>query len=204
MKSNLNFIEILFFFLCRFPFNILLLHLGAVCCIECLLNMTVSSIYLITHPKFSQDNGLSLGWRFGWFACQLNSYFMELIPFIYTIILLTLLIDRAFALKDPIQYKKNISVAKQRCYLLLYWLLSIVSILPIGMGLVESWPFPNRYSCQVRNCMLRNFCKKYSSLISDSKYIICYHHYFRFYIKSFRCIMDLLLQYFTYLHWSEC
>ena len=33
--------------------------------------------------------------------------------------------------------------------LLLYWLLSIVSILPIGMGLVESWPFPNRYSCQV-------------------------------------------------------
>ena len=165
MKSNLNFIEILFFFLCRFPFNILLLHLGVVCCIECLLNMTVSSIYLITHPKFSQDNGLSLGWRFGWFACYLNSYFMELIPFIYTIILLTLLIDRAFALKDPIQYKKNISVAKQRCYLLLYWLLSIVSILPIGMGLVESWPFPNRYSCQVRNCMLRCFAKKL--LITD-------------------------------------
>ena len=192
------------FFLCRFPFNILLLHLGVVCCIECLLNMTVSSIYLITHPKFSQDNGLSLGWRFGWFACQLNSYFMELIPFIYTIVLLTLLIDRAFALKDPIQYKKNISVAKQRCYLLLYWLLSIVSILPIGMGLVESWPFPNRYSCQVRNCMLRCFAKKLLLLISDSTYIICYHRYFRSYIKSFRCIMDLLLQYFIYLHWSEC
>ena len=160
LKSKLNLIEILFFFLYRFPFNILLLHLGVVCCIECLLNMTVSSIYLITHPKFSQDNGLSLGWRFGWFACQLNSYFMELIPFIYTIVLLTLLIDRAFALKDPIQYNKNISVAKQRCYLLLYWLLSIVSILPIGMGLVESWPFPNRYSCQVWTCMLMNFEKK--------------------------------------------
>ena len=167
MKSNLNFIEILFFFLCRFPFNILLLHLGVVCCIECLLNMTVSSIYLITHPKFSQDNGLSLGWRFGWFACQLNSYFMELIPFIYTIILLTLLIDRAFALKDPIQYKKNISVAKQRCYLLLYWLLSIVSILPIGMGLVESWPFPNRYSCQVWTCMWMFFSPKNLYYIAD-------------------------------------
>ena len=154
----------MFSFLCRFPFNILLLHLGAVCCIECLLNMTVSSIYLITHPKFSQDNGLSLGWRFGWFACQLNSYFMELTPFIYTIVLLTLLIDRAFALKDPIQYKKNISVAKQRCYLLLYWLLSIVSILPIGMGLVESWPFPNRYSCQVRNCMLRYLKKNIADI----------------------------------------
>ena len=136
-------------FIYRYPFNMLLLNIGAVCCIECVLNMIPSSVYLITHPKKITENELSLGWRFGWIACQLNSSLMEFTPFIYTIILLTLLIDRAFALKDPMQYKKNISVARQRCYLLLYWLLALVSMLPIGIGLIESWPFPDRYSCQV-------------------------------------------------------
>ena len=126
------------------------MNLGIVCCIECLLNMMPSSVYLMTHQKTLKENGdETSGWRFGWEACQINSYLMEFTPFIYTILLLTLVIDRAFALKDPVRYKKNISVAKQRCYLLLYWLLSIVSIIPIGIGLIQSWPFPHRYSCQV-------------------------------------------------------
>ena len=146
----------------RFPFNILLLNLGVVCCLECILNMLVSAVYLLTHPKVNQKKEeksevkslletMTFGWRFGWESCYINSYLMEFTPFIYTILLLTLLIDRAFALKDPIIYKKNISVAKQRCYLILYWLLSIVCIIPIGIGLIESWPFPDRYSCQVSN-----------------------------------------------------
>ena len=134
-----------------------------VCCLECILNMLVSAVYLLTHPKVNQKKEedlqeseinslletMTFGWRFGWVPCYINSYIMEFTPFIYTILLLTLLIDRAFALKDPIIYKKNISVAKQRCYLLLYWLLSIVCIIPIGIGLIKSWPFPDRYSCQV-------------------------------------------------------
>ena len=125
--------------------------------------MMVSAVYLLTHPKVNpikeEDlekskikdlmETMTFGWRFGWISCYINSYIMEFIPFIYTILLLTLLIDRAFALKDPIIYKKNISVSNQRCYLLLYWLLSIVSIIPIGIGLIRSWPFPDRYSCQV-------------------------------------------------------
>ena len=111
--------------------------------------MMTSSVYLISQPKDYKEDELHLGWRFGWIACQINSFLMEFTPFIYAILLLTLLVDRSFALKDPIHYKKNISVAKQRCYLLLYWLLSIVSIIPIGIGLIHSWPFPDRYSCQV-------------------------------------------------------
>ena len=48
------------------------------------------------------------------------------------------------------RYKKNISVAKQACYLVLYWLIVIVAVLPLAIGLIESWPFPDRYSCQVK------------------------------------------------------
>ena len=133
------------------------MNLGAVCCIECLLNMILSSVYLITHsPELVKDE-LSFGWRFGWIACQINSHLMELTPLIYTIILLTLLIDRAFAIKDPCRYKKNIRVPRQRCYLFLYWLLAIISVLPIGVGLIESWPFPDRYSCQVGICYCTSF-----------------------------------------------
>ena len=147
-KSLLN-IDKFCSFLFRYPFNVLLLNLGVVCCIECLLNMVSSSVYLITHSPDSVENELSFGWRFGWVACQINSYLMELTPLIYTIMLLTLLVDRAFAIKDPVRYKKNIRIPRQRCYLVLYWLLALISVLPIAVGLIESWPFPERYSCQV-------------------------------------------------------
>lgn len=42
---------------------------------------------------------------------------MELTPMIYTILLLTLTVDRAVALKDPVKYKKIVNAQRQRCYI---------------------------------------------------------------------------------------
>ena len=146
MQANVNLLVI-----CRYPFNVLLLNIGSICWIECILNMIPSFIYLMFRlPDDGDDDGVTFGWQFGWIACRINSYLMELTPLIYTLMLITLLVDRAFALKDPGQYKKKINVARQRCYLVLYWLLAIVSVLPVAVDLIDSWPFPDRYSCQVR------------------------------------------------------
>jgi hypothetical protein len=122
----------------RLPFNVLLLQLGVICILECVLNIVSSVIYLLTQP-----------WRFGVWPCYVNSFFMELIPLIYTVMLVTLVIDRYVAVKDPSRYRKTLSSGKHKCYLFLYWLLSLTALSPVAAGLVKSWPFPDRYSCQV-------------------------------------------------------
>jgi hypothetical protein len=60
-----------------------------------------------------------------------------------------LLQDRATALNDPLKYKKTLSVGKQRIYLLLYWMISLAVPAVLAAGLLKSFPFPDRYSCQV-------------------------------------------------------
>ena len=122
----------------RMPFNVLLCQLGIAGLIECVLNMIMSVVYLLTKP-----------WIFGQVMCNLNSYFMELVPFVYTILILTLMFDRVIALKDPTKYKRNLSAMKQKCYLFFYWLLCATATLPLAVGILRNWPFPDRYSCQV-------------------------------------------------------
>ena len=69
--------------------------------------------------------------------------------------------DRATALRDPFQYKKTLSVTKQRIYLLLYWLLSLAAPAVVAAGIITSWPFPDRYSCQVSHLHLVPFWESY-------------------------------------------
>jgi hypothetical protein len=52
-----------------------------------------------------------------------------------------LLQDRATALNDPLKYKKTLSVGKQR--------ISLAVPAVLAAGLLKSFPFPDRYSCQV-------------------------------------------------------
>ncbi len=135
MSDKMNDLRIYFL---RLPFNVLLLNLGLVGLIECILNMIGSVVYLLTQP-----------WMFGKVMCNLISYFMEFVPFIYTMLILTLVFDRAIALRDPAKYRKNLSAMKQKCYLFLYWVLSATAICPVAIGFIQSYPFPDRYSCQV-------------------------------------------------------
>ena len=79
-----------FVLFCRSPFNILLLNLSLVSLIECFPNMMSAIAYLMTMP-----------WRFGVYLCYANSYFSELVPLIYTVLLLTVLIDRTICIKNP-------------------------------------------------------------------------------------------------------
>ena len=63
--------------------------------------------------------------------------------------LLLLALDRYIAVRDPPMYRKNHSQSKIRFVLFFYWILSVGAILPLLIGIVTSWPFPDRYSCQV-------------------------------------------------------
>lgn len=57
--------------------------------------------------------------------------------------------DRARALNDPFLYRKTLSIVKQRIYLVLYWFISLATPVVLAIGLIKSYPFPDRYSCQV-------------------------------------------------------
>ena len=87
-------------------------------------------------------------WSFGLIPCQINSGLMEIVPFIYGILLLALMLDRYLAAKDTSTYRKSPPLASTRCYLAFYWVLILVSVIPLLGGFVQSWPFPDRYSCQ--------------------------------------------------------
>ena len=131
------------FSLKRYPFNLFLLNFGVICIVEC-VNIIMSVIYIMTQP-----------WAFGQWPCNFNAYLMELVPFIYAIILLAIVIDRYVALKEPTKYKKHPEGTRQKVFIVLYWILALLSLCPIGLGLMSNWPFPDRYSCQV--CIFQSF-----------------------------------------------
>ena len=59
------------------------MNIGFVCLLECVSNVVLSFVYVITAP-----------WKFGFFLCRLSSFLMELVPIVYTLLLLSLLVDR--------------------------------------------------------------------------------------------------------------
>ena len=81
---------------------------------------------------------------------SLNLGLMELIPIIYVILLFSLMLDRYLAARDPSKYRKSSETTKHRLYILLYWIFAIISVSPLISGSVANYPFPDRYSCQVR------------------------------------------------------
>ena len=105
--------------------------------VEC-INIIISVMYIMTQP-----------WEFGQWPCNLNSYFMELVPMIYTILLLSIVIDRYIALREPSKYRKYPALTRQKVLIVMYWISSIVAMSPIMLNLLQNWPFPDRYSCQV-------------------------------------------------------
>ena len=92
------------------------------------------------------------GWHLGSFPCRANSFLMESVPVAHTLLLLHLVVDRVVAVRDPQRYKKSTRRHRRLLWVaLLYWAVAAASaiLLLVPPYLVESWPFPHRYSCQV-------------------------------------------------------
>ena len=125
--------------------------------VETCLNISLSTAYLLTQP-----------WTLGLLVCRVNCFLMEVLPGIYTATLLLLLLDRTRALSVATHggHRKVLSTClvfgltcpdqvtgttRTKVVLVFLWLLHITLCVPILLGVVEAWPFPRRYSCQVQH-----------------------------------------------------
>ena len=125
----------------RIPHNILILQLGVCGLVESVLNIGLSTAYLLTQP-----------WRLGRIVCQCNAFLMELLPMVYTLSLTILVINRTMALRQHLstatKYRKiDGKIGRMKIVITLVWLLAVLLSCPLLVGLVEPWPFPARYSC---------------------------------------------------------
>ena len=66
------------------------------------------------------------------------------------------------------RYKKEISSLKQRVILVILWIVAFATASPLVASLIESWPFPVRYSCQVMD----EYSRLYGLLVIIFFYII--------------------------------
>ena len=125
----------------RMPHNIVILQLGLCGLVESVLNIGLSTGYLLTQP-----------WRMGRIVCQCNAFLMELLPMVYTMTLAVLVFNRTMALRQHLstatKYRKiDGKIGRMKVVLALVWLLSLTVSWPLLVGMVEPWPFPARYSC---------------------------------------------------------
>ena len=97
-------------------------------------------------------------WQLGQWSCNINSFIMEFVPVMYSILLVLLALDRYIAVRDPTIYRKNHSQSKIRIALCFYWVLALSAITPLLIGVITNLPFPDRYSCQVRGAEENVFC----------------------------------------------
>ena len=114
------------------------MNLGIVLIVECFLNIIPSVIYIMTKT-----------WEFGPWPCNIFSGLMELVPVVYVVLLLSLMLDRYVAARDPSKYRKSPETSKHSLYVLLYWIFGIISVSPLMSGSLANYPFPDRYRCQV-------------------------------------------------------
>ena len=125
----------------RIPHNILILQLGVCGLVESVLNIGLSTGYLLTQP-----------WRLGRIVCQCNAFLMEVLPMVYTLSLMILVINRTMALRQHLstatKYRKiDGKIGRMKIVITLVWFLSVLISSPLLVGIVEPWPFPARYSC---------------------------------------------------------
>ena len=122
----------------RMPHNIIILQLGVCGLVESVLNIGLSTAYLLTQP-----------WRMGRIVCQCNAFLMEVLPMVYTMSLMVLVINRTLALRQHLstatKYKKiDGKIGRMKLMLSLIWLVSLLVSSPLLVGTVEPWPFPAR------------------------------------------------------------
>ena len=81
----------------------------------------------------------------------------------YTLVLLTLAVDRARAMRDPSVYKKSLARAsgRHKCYVLAFWVVAAAAASPL-LYFFKNWPFPDRLSCQERGLLFfyQSCCQK--------------------------------------------
>jgi hypothetical protein len=53
-----------------------------------------------------------------------------------------------------LKYRKAPGIVAQRVYLVFYWLIGLAAPAVLLPGIIKSYPFPDRYSCQVNPLLL--------------------------------------------------
>ena len=120
-------------------------------------------------------------------VCQLNSFLMEVVPMVHTISLLLLMVNRTRAVNNTTNNKyKKIDGRLGRVKLLLtfIWFICLVLVSPILLGLIESWPFPLRYSCN----LMHEYAAYYGAITTLLCYVIPWVAFFICSIIIYRAI----------------
>ena len=73
------------------------MNVGFACLLECLANMAWSVVYAVSSP-----------WKFGFVVCNVNSFLMEVVPVVYTWLLLSLAVDRVRRLLRGFSYLNSL------------------------------------------------------------------------------------------------
>ena len=119
----------------------LVYHLMANLCIivmlDCLFNIPFCISYIASPP-----------WSFGQIFCNLSSFAIIALTVEMTFGILLLVIDRLLVAKKNGSYM-SLSRTKMRVIIVITWLLSIGVGIPVVMGIINSIPHRNRYSCSV-------------------------------------------------------
>ena len=112
-------------------------------------------------------------------VCQLNSFLMELLPMAYTLSLLVLMINRTRAIRQYVntatKYKKiDGKIGRVKIVVTSIWLACIIVCAPVLVGVIQSWPFPARYSCHVAH----EWAPIYGVVTSSFPYIMAWLGFF--------------------------
>ncbi|KAK7073290.1 hypothetical protein SK128_028066 [Halocaridina rubra] len=121
----------------RFLFCRLLVNLCTTCIIDCFLNISVAIGYVTTFP-----------WRFGHYLNYFNAFTINMLNSEMAFAVLLLTVDRILAVKKSKQY---LGMAKYKLgiWVCLSWLVALGMALPLLLGVIQSMPYRNRYSCAV-------------------------------------------------------
>ena len=90
--------------------------------------------------------------------CQINAFLMEVLPMSYTLSLLVLMINRTRAVRQYIstvtKYKKiDGKTGRVKVLLTFIWFICMLLCSPLLLNIIETWPFPARYSCHAAHEM---------------------------------------------------
>ncbi len=98
----------------RYNLRLFQMNIAVVCLAECLLNLSASIVYIVSAP-----------WPFGFVVCHINAFLMESLPIVYTLLLLSLTVDRVKAIIT--MYVQYVVTTCNSGYLVRWWRLKTPS-----------------------------------------------------------------------------
>uniref|UniRef100_T1IVU3 G-protein coupled receptors family 1 profile domain-containing protein n=1 Tax=Strigamia maritima TaxID=126957 RepID=T1IVU3_STRMM len=139
----------------RIPFYLLLLSLGTIHLIDSTLNLAVSLAFAARVRS----------WPLGRTGCPLNAWTRLFVVVLLSFQLNHLLVDRVLAVRKATRYKRQVTCSRQTVAIAISWFVSFVYTLPVGFtGVVDTRPFPFRYSCDLTNAASSAYVKSVAIL----------------------------------------